>query len=113
MSEKKQSVIDMDWKPEHIKDSLVITSPEIARILLHDDKKQIITLLIHNNEMTIQELAKATSKNPGTIKRHIDDLIRKKMVFKSSQKRSEYNVKMKYYSAVAKKFEITFQIPEK
>jgi predicted HTH transcriptional regulator len=113
MSEKKENLIDMDWKPEQVQDSLLITSPELARILLHDDKKRILTLLIQQDEMTIQELTNVTSINPGTIKRHIDDLIRNKLAFKSNQKRSEYNVKMKYYSAVAKQFTIDIHIPEK
>ncbi len=112
MSEKKEDFIDMDWKPELVQDSLLITSPEIARILLHDDKKRILTLLIQKDEMTIQELTNATAINPGTIKRHIDDLIRNKLAFKSNQKRSEYNVKMKYYSAVAKEFTIKIHIPK-
>ena len=79
-----------------------------------------MTLLIQKGEMTIQELSKATKGpknpkgiNPGTIKRHIDNLIVEKFVFKSSQKRSEYNVKMKYYSAAAEEYIIDIHIPEK
>ncbi|TFG17384.1 MAG: ArsR family transcriptional regulator [Promethearchaeota archaeon] len=112
MSEQKENVIDMDWRPEIVQDIILITDPEMARILLHDDKKRILTLLIQQDEMTIQELTNATGINPGTIKRHIDDLIRNKLAFKSNQKRSEYNVKMKYYSAVAKKFAIDIHIPD-
>ena len=113
MSKKNDLNDEMDWKPDHIQDSQKITSPEIARILLHEDKKHILTLLIQNGEMTIQELSTSSKINPGTIKRHIDDLIRNKLVYKSTQKRSAYNVKMKYYSAVAKKFDIEIKIPEK
>jgi predicted transcriptional regulator len=113
MSEEKNLPIDMDWKPEKIQESKIFCDPEKARILLQKDKNQILTLLTINGEMTIQELSKSAGINPGTIKRHIDDLIVEKLVFKSSQKRSEYNVKMKYYSAAADEYIIDIHIPEK
>lgn len=96
-----------------ILDSMTISSSKLARILLHKDIRQIITALIKNEEMTIQEISIATDKNPGTIKRHLDTLITENLVFMSKTKRSEYNVKMKYYSVVAKEFIIDIHIPEK
>ncbi len=117
MSLEKKSALEMDWKPEEIRESIVIRDPEISRLLLQKDKNRILTLLIKNKEMTIQQLSNALLDgkpwNPGTIKRHLDDLIRKKFVFKSGQKRSVYNVKMKFYSAAAKEFVIDIHIPDK
>ena len=50
--------------------------------------------------------------NPGTIKRHLDDLIANDLVFMIFDDRSEYNVKMKFYSAKARNFIIDIKIPE-
>ncbi|MBN2156168.1 MAG: ArsR family transcriptional regulator [Candidatus Lokiarchaeota archaeon] len=112
MPSKKNDRIELNWKPEKIEELMTIKSPDEAIILLHEDKKQIIELLISNNAMTIQQLSKATHKNPGTIKRHLNDLIEHRYVYKSGQKQSEYNVKMKFYSCVAKEFKIDIRIPK-
>jgi hypothetical protein len=111
MSKKKNTKIDKDWKPEENREIETITSPEKARVLLHEDKKRILIELIRNGMMTIQQLSKATNINPGTIKRHIDDLIIQKIAYMQKTERSEYNIKMKYYSAVADKFKIDIEIP--
>ena len=77
------------------------------------DKNKIIEKLLPDNEMTIQNLTESTGINPGTIRRHIGDLIQNKLVFMCKIERSEYNVKMKFYRTVARKFRIEIQIPEK
>ena len=111
MTERKNLTNNTDWKPERIQDGIRITDPKLARILLHRDKKRIISDLIEK-EMTIQELSSSTEINPGTIKRHLDNLISNKLVFMSRQERTKYNVKQKFYSAVARQFIIDIKIPE-
>jgi len=110
MATEKTSTPSMDSNSVTIRDSIIITDPEIARVLLHEDKKKIVSLLIKNREMTIQQLSIDTQINPGTIKRYIDDLQLHNIVFLSKTTRSEYNIKMKYYCAIAKKFLINIHI---
>jgi len=61
--------------------------------------------------MTIQDLRQSIGLNPGTIKRHLDDLKLHKLVFESRIEKNDYNITMKYYRAVAKSFKIKVQIP--
>ena len=112
MSNKEKFKRKLEENSDRIQDSIVITSPAQARALLHDDKKKIVTLLIENEAMTIQELSLAAIINPGTIKRHLDSLIAENLVFMIFDDRSDYNVKMKYYSAVCREFAIDIHIPE-
>jgi len=113
MSNEENFKRKLEENSDKIQDSMLITSSDKARVLLHDDKKKIVTLLIKNQAMTIQKLSKATDINPGTIKRHIDGLIAENLVFMIFDDRSNYNVKMKYYSAVAREFTIDIHVPEK
>ncbi|MHA1111707.1 MAG: winged helix-turn-helix domain-containing protein [Promethearchaeota archaeon] len=113
MSNKENFKRKLEENSDKIQDSIVITSPPQARALLHDDKKKIVTLLIENKAMTIQQLSMGAEINPGTIKRHLDSLIAENLVFMIFDDRSEYNVKMKYYSAVCREFLIDIHIPEK
>ena len=113
MSNKENFKRKLEENSDKIQDSKVITSPIKARALLHDDRKTIVTFLIKNKAMTIQQLSTAAEINPGTIKRHLDSLIKENLVFMIFDDRSEYNVKMKYYSAVCREFRIDIYIPEK
>jgi DNA-binding transcriptional ArsR family regulator len=112
MSTKERFNNKLEEHSGKVLDLLKITSPVRARALLHDDKRKIISLLIEHKAMTIQQLSKKTKINPGTIKRHIDDLINNELVFMIFDDRSEYNVKMKFYSSYARKFIIDIKIPD-
>jgi predicted ArsR family transcriptional regulator len=87
-------------------DSLTVTDSELALTILHGKKKMILSLLL-NNAMTIQEIKKETGLNPGTIKRHLLDLIANDLIFIQEERKSEkYNINMKFYRAKAKEIRI-------
>ncbi|MFX0133968.1 MAG: winged helix-turn-helix domain-containing protein [Candidatus Hodarchaeota archaeon] len=90
-------------KDKPIENEMLITDPTTVPILFHDKKQMILKLLIEK-EMTIIDLKKETRLNPGTIKRHLNDLIDKNLVIQSSTAKSEYGIMMKYYRATASQF---------
>lgn len=85
------------------KEEIILTDPCAVPIVFHEKKGQILKLLI-KKEMTIIDLKHATGMNPGTIKRHLDDLLLYEIIHISKEQLSEYSIMMKYYRAVAKKF---------
>ncbi len=95
---------------QEIKDKLIITDSSLVLIVLHDKKKLILEHLLEK-DMTIQDLRQTIGLNPGTIKRHLDDLKKHNLVFESRIEKNDYNITMKYYRAVAKSFKISIQIP--
>ncbi len=97
-------------KNQGIKDELIITDSSLVLIVLHDKKKLILEQLLEK-EMTIQDLRQAIGLNPGTIKRHLDDLKKNNLVFESRIEKNDYNITMKFYRAVARIFKISIQIP--
>ena len=99
-------VVDKDKKKRdtpQIKENLIISNPLAIPIIFHEKKGMILKLLIEK-EMTIIDLKHKTGLNPGTIKRHIDDLLQYDLVFISKTKISEQSVVMKFYRAAARKF---------
>ena len=104
MSKNDETAFD---ELEKVKDEIIITDPSLIMIVIHEKKKQILKLLLEN-ALTIQELKKATNLNPGTIKRHLDDLVKNKLVYVSDIQTNNYNIVMKFYRATAKKFIINF-----
>jgi DNA-binding transcriptional ArsR family regulator len=101
-SEKKEK--------QEIQDELIITDSSLVLIVLHDKKKLILENLLEK-DMTIQDLRQTIGLNPGTIKRHLDDLKKHNLVFESRIEKNDYNITMKYYRAVARSFKISIQIP--
>jgi len=97
-------------KKQEIQDELIITDSSLVLIVLHDKKKLILEHLLEK-DMTIQDLRQSTGLNPGTIKRHLDDLKLHKLVFDSRKEKNDYNITMKFYRAVARSFKIIIQIP--
>ena len=91
-------------------DELTIEDPELGLIIFHYKKRQILELLI-KKAMTIQELRIATKINPGTIKRHLEDLQQHNLVFVESTSENEFHNKMKYYRAIARSLLIKVRIP--
>ncbi len=92
-----------------VRDKLVLTDPRVIRVVLHEQKLQILNILIHEMK-NIQELRDLTQINPGTIKRNLDELMEHGLVFIAAVKKSDYNITMKYYRAAANRIEISYQL---
>lgn len=89
-----------------IQESLTVTDSELALTILHGKKKMILSLLL-NKSMTIQDIKKETGLNPGTVKRHLLDLMDNNLIIMDKVELSEkYNIRMKYYRAKSKKIRI-------
>ena len=107
MKYKSDSVIN---NLNQVKENIKITDPAVIPIIFHEKKSLILQLLI-KKEMTIIDLKKATKMNPGTVKRHINDLLKYNLVFVSRTVKNEFSIKMKYYSASAKTFNFEIAWP--
>jgi DNA-binding transcriptional ArsR family regulator len=92
------------------KEEIILTDPYAVPIVFHEKKGQILKMLI-KKEMTIIDLKHATGMNPGTIKRHLDDLLQYEIILISKEQLSEYSIMMKFYRAVAKKFVFKIEWP--
>jgi predicted transcriptional regulator len=88
---------------------MVISDPNLICILLHEQKRQILSA-IFSEMKNIQEIKAKTGINPGTIKRHLDELMVHHLVVIRDTKKSDYNITMKYYQAAAKRFEIKYTL---
>ncbi|MHA2362682.1 MAG: winged helix-turn-helix domain-containing protein [Candidatus Hodarchaeales archaeon] len=87
-----------------------ITDPETVPILFHEKKEELLALLVQK-EMNIIELKNETKINPGTIKRHLNDLIEKGLIRQSREEKNIYGVLMKFYRATAKQFIVSIKWP--
>lgn len=92
-----------------IKDLLIVDDNDLALTVLHEKKKMILSELIHE-AMTIQNLSIKTGMNPGTIKRHLMDLMNRNLIFVEKEARTDYNIKMKFYRARAKRIRIEIEL---
>ncbi|MHA2226225.1 MAG: winged helix-turn-helix domain-containing protein [Candidatus Hodarchaeales archaeon] len=99
-----------ELKSSKIAELKTIHDPAVVPVLFHRKKQQILLLLIETDH-TIMELKKKTKINPGTIKRHLNDLVEKNLVFQSYTIKNEYGFTLKYYRAVAKKFHVVLDFP--
>ena len=99
-------------KDKPIENEMLITDPTTVPILFHDKKQMILKLLIEK-EMTIIDLKNSTKMNPGTIKRHLNDLIEKNLVIQLRTAKSEHGIMMKYYRATANQFIVKLIWPNK
>ena len=102
---------DIKIESIEIKEEQLISDPSLVLTLLHEKKRMIINLILKKS-MTIQEIKKQTDINPGTIKRHLDDLMKHDLVYVAEERLNDYNIKMKFYRATAQKFIINFVLPE-
>ncbi len=92
-----------------VRDKLVLTDPKEIRVVLHEQKLQIMKILVHEMK-NIQELREMTHINPGTIKRNLDELMAHGLVYIAAIKKSDYNITMKYYHATVHRIEISFKL---
>jgi predicted transcriptional regulator len=97
-------------KDHQILEKLVISDPHQIRIVLHEQKMQILNILLHDMK-NIQELKDLTGLNPGTVKRNLDELMESGLVFVAAVRKSDYNITMKYYQAITKNIEICYKMP--
>ena len=102
---------DRQIKQSEIEKTKKISDPSAVSILFHEKKQELLKLLIEN-DLNIREMENLTKLNPGTIKRHLDDLLEKNLVFQSQTIKNEYGFTLKYYRAVAKKFIVNIEWPE-
>ena len=92
------------------KNEFLIENPAVVPIIFHEKKSQLLKILLEK-EMTIMDLKNETKMNPGTIKRHLDDLLKYNLIFISRSETNEYGMVMKYYRAVAKTYKISLSWP--
>ncbi|MHA2298508.1 MAG: hypothetical protein ACXAEU_06775 [Candidatus Hodarchaeales archaeon] len=99
-------------QPSKIPEELLIADAEVVSIFFHEKKQELLEHLIQN-DLTIMDLKRKTNINPGTIKRYLDDLMDKKLVFLSQTVKNQYGFTLKYYRAAAKRFhvKIEFYLP--
>ncbi len=90
---------------EEIKDLKELTDFRAIPLLFHDKKEKLLKLLI-DNKMNIIGIAKELKMNPGTVRRHLDDLISMDLVELIETVKNEYGQKEKYYRASAKRFKV-------
>ncbi len=89
---------------------LIINDLDAISLIKHDKKKLLLELLL-NEDKTIMDLSKETGWNPGTVKRHLSDLVAKNLVTPSKIEVNEYRIKLKYYRATARQFRFEFIWP--
>ena len=103
--DKNKSITDFA-----IKDEIVLSDPEIISVFRSEGKQDILKVLI-TQEMNIHELKNILKLNPGTVKRHLDQLLEYKLIKQTREDENSWGVKMKYYRAVAKRYIIHFSWP--
>jgi len=86
-----------------IKDEIVLSDPKVVNSLYHP-KKQLILKELIKEEHTIYDLKLILKINPGVIKRHIDDLLDKKLILQTHTAVNKLGLNLKFYRSVAKKF---------
>jgi len=91
-------------------DSLVITDPSVINQFQHSAKLKILENL-YEQAKTIMQLHKATGYNPGTVKRHLNDLEKAGLITLAKKEISEKRIIMKFYRVTAKEFIIQYRWP--
>ncbi len=87
----------------------VVDNPELIACLIHEKKNIIIKALI-SSEYTIRELSRETNINPGTVKRHINELEQVGLIKFVRQAKNEYGILLKFYRAISRKFIVKFEL---
>ena len=85
-------------------------NPEVVDSLF-PPQKQLILRELMKEERTIYYLKVSLNLNPGIIKRHIDDLIEKKLVLQTRIGINDMGMNLKFYRAVAKRFIVHLEWP--
>jgi predicted HTH transcriptional regulator len=97
-----------------IPEELIITDPNAVPTIFHEVKGVILRILIEK-AMTIRELSEikidGKEYNPGTIKRHLEDLLNFGLIKQLDPVKNEYGITLKYYRATAQNFKILLEFP--
>lgn len=91
-----------------IEDVKIIQDFSAIPYFFHEKKKMLLKLLIKHEE-NIMSLKKYTKMNPGTIRRHLDDLIEKDLVKLVRTEINAYGQKEKYYRVTGRKFKVSIE----
>ena len=105
--ENNQNNPQTTFKPE---EEIEITNPALIPLINHDKKRVILELLL-NQEKTIMQLSTETGWNPGTIKRHIVDLVKGNLIKESRTSLNIHRIKLKFYRVVAKHYIFHYEWP--
>ena len=97
-------------EPYKILEELEIVDPNVISLLMHTKKSAILELLLVKDK-TIMILSKETGWNPGTIKRHLIDLIDGGLVVDSRIELNKHRIMLKFYRATAKSFTFQYKWP--
>ena len=92
------------------KDEITFSDPQIVQLINHVKKKIILELLL-NRSKTIIQLSRETGWNPGTVKRHLTDLLNGDLIVKAKIEINAHRIKLKYYRVKAKRFIFHYEWP--
>ncbi len=87
-----------------------LKNPETIKCFTHEKKRAILEILL-TIPKTIMELSTELGWNPGTVKRHLEDLIAAGLVCFSHQIKNKFNITMKFYRATASTFKFEWIWP--
>ena len=87
-SEKSGTIVSRAPPPA---EELIIQDPCLVIKVMHD-KKQKILINLFPQALNIQDLKNKTKINPGTIKRHLDDLMAHGLVYVEYVEKNNYNI---------------------
>jgi DNA-binding transcriptional ArsR family regulator len=91
-------------------EELIVSDPGVVPILFHEQKQMILKLLV-TQEMTIIDIKKQTNLNPGTIKRHLDDLLEFGLISATREEIGPNSILMRFYRAKARSFLVKIRWP--
>ena len=108
--EKKKKINANNVSQYQIQDSFCINNIDAATALYHPIKSRIMEILV-KKEASVYDITKETSLNPGTVKRHMEDLLKNDLIVLSREILNPYNMIVKLYRSAAKSFEIRLRWP--
>jgi DNA-binding MarR family transcriptional regulator len=91
-------------------DLLELKDPDVIGQLNHSVKQSILKILIRE-ETSLKNIAEELDINPGTIKRHLTDLLKAHLILQTYIETNQFNFKIKYYRAKARKFRVAYIWP--
>lgn len=91
-------------------EEMVISDPNVVPILYHPEKQQILQILM-KHEKTLRELSDELQMNPGTVKRHLNDLEDRNLIYLSNSIQNSYGIWQKYYQTTARRFVVHLEFP--
>lgn len=87
-----------------------INNPEVIKCFIHKKQSKILEILIIDAK-TIMEISTELDWNPGTVKRHLENLMEYNLVQFSHSIKNKFNITMKFYRTTAKRFHFDWSWP--